>query len=421
MYKNVSFIITACILIVAGWTGCNNNPSGLDEGAGKSGNGSEQSEKVDTIYRNDGKIPEVQVNNYFAFNLLRAVNKTEGSNNVLLSPLSATLALATLNNGAGGATRDELQAALGYGDVSTESMNRSLKEVQETLLAAETPVVESVNSVWADKRTVNLLPAFIDAGRLYYDAAVFNEDFRNPATLGMVNAWCAEKTHNKIPKLLDALIGDIYIINALYLNAKWHTMFDTSLTKQETFTGSNGQSQNVPMMNAAQSFMAAREEKFDIIEMDYKDCNLAMAVILPRKGVSLTSVIAGLDADSWSKLLGKMYLHLVTLKIPRVEMEFNRKLNADLEEVGIQSLFDNPDLFLIDAVNPPKNVNVVQKNVIEINEEGTEAASATYVEMWVSAGIFPPSLEFHADRPFLFIIHEKTTGVILYTGKVEQL
>lgn len=144
-----------------------------------------------------------------------------------------------LNNGAAGQTHSEIQATLGYGDLMCEQMNVYFAKMIALMTGNSGADVtfEMANAIWIDKNFPVLQP-FIQTNHTYYAAEVRNGDFANPAIVPEINAWCAEKTHNKITDILQDRPRYLCLINALYLNAKWLSPFKKAYMQNADFANS---------------------------------------------------------------------------------------------------------------------------------------------------------------------------------------
>jgi serpin B len=354
----------------------------------------------------------------FAFNLLRTISKDEaGEGNIFISPLSAGIALSMLANGASGQTRQDIPEALGYGGLSAEEVNGYLQSLAVFRPEHADVAVEQANSVWA-RQSIPLLPSFTEALQSFYGADIANGDF----TAEAINRWCEAKTHGRIPRLLNTAESDFYLINILYFKAKWSSPFNPDYTGEEGFTDRKGTVRPVPAMNQELLAFALSGESFDLLELDYAGNAYSMAVVLPKGDASVSSILEQLGPDAWGRALSGMYLHRVSLKLPAFEVDYTKTLNGVLKAAGLQSVFGASADFSL--ISPSFNMGVsgiVQKSFVRVNEEGSEAAAATYVAMFGSGGEDYPRMEFHVNRPFLFFIHEKSTGVILFAGEIRSL
>ncbi|MDR2765225.1 MAG: serpin family protein [Tannerella sp.] len=363
-------------------------------------------------------------NNAFAFNLLRQVAGETQADNLLVSPLSLSLALAMLNNGANGQTQEEIQTALGYGDVTREEANGYFRKITDAMQELDTCVrFESANSIWIAK-DFPVLDAFKEVNQTYFDADVLDFDLSDPAgTVKRINDWCSEKTHGLIPQLLDAG-GEavMYLVNALYFKGSWTSPFDKSKTKEAPFHNLNGSTANLPTMQQIELLKYARTETFELVELPYGNEAFDMTLLLPATDVSAASVLETLDATAWNDVLEKRSWWEIDIRLPRFKVEYKRTLNKDLMTLGMTSMFGDADFSLISPF-PLFVSKVLQKTALEVNEEGAEGAAATVIGMiGADLGVEPvppPVVAF--NRPFIYFIKEKSTGSILFAGIITNL
>lgn len=398
---------------------------------------SEDNSNDDTGSPIEGKIREdikltsaeeamAEGNNTFAFALLKNIAGAEkAGDHVFVSPLSAGLAFGMLGNGAAGATFDEIRQAFGFADeISNEDINDYYCKMLTEMKAADPYVtLESANSVWI-RNGFPVLDAFVEVNRTKYDAEVRNENFSDPATLGLINAWCADKTHGKIDRILDGISDDaiMYLLNALYFKGIWSRTFDKGQTSDAGFTNEDGTVSSVPMMHQTLPLNYLKRPLFEMAEAPYGNGAFSMVFLLPAKGATAASVVEGLDASVWNDCLSQLRQHELNLSLPRMSLKYDIKLNDVLQAMGVKSMFD-PAKADFSRINPehPLYVSLVkQKTTLDINEEGSEASAVTVVGMMYASSVGAPATMV-LNRPFLFFIKEKSTGVILFAGYVKKL
>jgi serpin B len=371
----------------------------------------------------------VERNNLFAFDLLKTVSKNEDKeNNILISPLSASLALAMLNNGAGGLTHEEIQSVLGYGDITRDEMNGYFQKMLEAMQEIDPlTTFKSANSIWIEQQFPVLIP-FIEVNKTYYGAEIRNENFANPATAGLINNWCSDNTEGKIPEIIDEISPDaiMFLINALYFKGEWSSPFDKSKTKNEFFYNQDGSAPLIPTMNKTIDIFCYKAEDFTLAEFPYGSKAFSMIFLLPDEGVSLSSIVEKMDAQTWQQSLWGMGNVEIPVKIPRFKINYERLLNEDLAEMGMQSMFSplSADFTLVHPTAPLFVSLVKQKAFVEVNEEGTEAVAVTIIGMVMAAdpGTPRPEIkEFYVDRPFLYFIKEQSTGTIFFIGEMRNI
>jgi serpin B len=366
--------------------------------------------------------------NTFAFGLLRSIAAAgEGSDHIFVSPLSAGLAFGMLSNGAAGDTFDEIGRTFGFADISNEDINNYYLKMLTELKAADKKVaLESANSIWI-RNGFPVLDAFVKVNKEKYDAEVRNEDFSNPATLAMINAWCAEKTHGKIDRIIDELPEDavMCLMNALYFKGIWSKPFDKAFTLDNTpFYNEDGTTTPVSMMHKERMARYAAGEGFEMVELPYGNEAFSMMLLLPEKGSTVTSVAESLDATVWDDCLARLWKCEVDLRFPRMSIKYEIELNDVLKSMGMPLAFDElkADFSRINPDRPLYISKVVQKTTLDINEEGTEAAAVTVIVVGDMLSPGPPErVTMTFDRPFLLFIRENSTGVILFAGLTKKL
>lgn len=361
--------------------------------------------------------------NEFSFRLLRAAQAQDPAATIFLSPLSASMALGMTMNGADGSTLAQMREALGFGSMPQAEVNAGYKGLI-TLLAGldNTSDMAIANSIWA-REGVPFAPAFLDAGRTWFDAEVQDVDFEDPATLALVNGWVKEKTGGKIPNLLDSFDPDIVmaLINAIYFKGAWRTPFDPKRTSTGTFRGTAGD-HSVPMMRRTGNFtVATGHPDFVAAELAYGNGAFAMTLLLPREGRTPAQVAAGLTPATWAGLVGGLAdAGGAELVMPRLRLDYRRDLGTDLIGLGMTDAFSEQLADFSRLVVPPPQLlitSVVQKTFLEVNEEGTTAAAATAVQVGVTSAPVPVIL----DRPFLLVLRERLSGTILFIGQISNI
>lgn len=363
----------------------------------------------------------------FAFRFFNQVCKTETEKpNLFVSPLSASLCLSMMTNGAGENTLAEMKTALGFPDLSLDAINAYNQKIVSALLDLDnTTRLGIANSIWI-KQGFSVKNAFIDVNRTMYDAQVKELDFTSPQASDVINQWCAEKTNNCIKKVLTEIPENarLYLLNALYFKGIWTNQFDKSNTKQEAFTNAYGGKPAVPMMNLYEESIAyAQNDYFAMAELPYGNEAFSMVVLLPAEGKTLEECLPELTDKHWAEWKNQLTRRLLNVKLPRFRMNYEKDLIKDMKALGMIDAFDTDkaDLSGISADEDLYVSLLKQVTYIDVNEEGTEAAAVTIGGDMVSSPGPAAVIPFYVNRPFAFLIQEKSTGVILFMGKVTEL
>ncbi len=366
----------------------------------------------------------IQANNIFAFNLLAKLNGADPDSNIFISPLSASMALGMTLNGAAGTTFDAMRSTLGFGELEQTAINESYRDLIALLLDLDGTVTFGLgNSIWY-RQGFPVQEEFLTATRDYFDAEVAALDFSDPASADVINDWVAEKTNDKIDEIVQAPIDPMtvmFLINAIYFNGTWTYEFDPALTEMAPFHGKDGSAGQVMMMAQEADLSYGWSESYQVVDLPYGGGAFTMTIVLPREDVDLDGLVAVLDAEGWAELTSDLETTGIKLFLPRFKLEYEKVLNDALKALGMEVAFSGGADF--SRITPDRQLyisSVKQKSFVEVDEEGTEAAAATVVEVReTSIGGGPP--ELRVDRPFLFAIRERLSGTILFLGKVVDL
>lgn len=347
----------------------------------------------------------------FALSFFRNVNRTvPSSENVVVSPYSAGVALSMLVEGAQGQTKVEIDNA----------MNGCLFK-DEQLSEGDTVVVKSANSVWVDN-DFSIRNHYVSLLQKDYKAQVGNLSFADPATVQAINDWCSENTNGKITEILDKLSPEMVmvLVNALYFNAPWENQFDPALTSGQTFHGQDGD-REVQMMSKKGHFNYAEYQGCQIIELPYEGGRYSMYVILPPAGLDINAVLPYINGSVYDAAMKMLAPQEVRFKMPKVKLETSLLLNNTLKNMGMRTAFTSAaDFKGIAATGPLVVDQVKQKCYIDVTETGTEAAAVTSIQMRLTS--VRPDINVKTmtvDRPYFFVIADKEN--ILFTGKIMNL
>ena len=363
----------------------------------------------------------------------RFLNKVYEGNSLIVSPLSLQYALAMTTNGASGETLQEIIDFLGYGEEGIDALNAYSRKLLEQLPAVDL----SVNLKLTDAILVNdrfpLLPAFKETVQSNYYAAVESMPFTDPDyTAARINEWASRSTNGFIDKVLDAdeLSADAvaYLMNALYFKAKWagdsyEPMFRESSTYEEDFTLTDGSRKKVDMMHNVREHRYAIRDGYKVLALPYAGYKYYMYILLPD-GNDVKPLLEKLSVTPWGEITGSLRGDaIVTLKLPKFEIEDKLYLKETLDALGVKKAFKEGEAEFDRMFSPKPGYDywinkVIQKARIKVSEWGTEAAAVTVVEMVgeTAAEPVPKRIDFFADHPFVYVIGESTSGAILFEG-----
>ncbi len=365
----------------------------------------------------------IEADQIFGFELFREVYHNSDKDNLMISPLSVSYALGMTYNGAAGTTLDAFRDVLHFNDLTNNEVNESYKDLMGQLVTLDDLVEFSIaNSIWY-RMDFEVLTDFIDTNREYFDAAVKKADFSDPQTLVDINQWIEDKTNGKIKDMLDYIPADavMYLINAIYFNAQWKYEFDKEATAAGDFYLAGGSVHTTDFMQVNGNFYYTSNEDFQAVELPYGDSAFSMVVILPSGDNMVADVVNKMDVEQWEAWFENSAMHNVQVEMPKFKYEFKDLFNKPLSDLGLGVAF-SPSTADFSRINPAKDLfisRVIHQTFIDVQEEGTEAAAATIVEMCftsIEGGGGP--LIFRINKPFLYVIKENSTGAIMFMGKV---
>lgn len=391
----------------------------------ESGHAPKQLPEAEPIQLRSEFVSKVQQDNTFTFDLLRhTVKADEGEKaNTFISPLSVSMALGMALNGAEGETASEMLDAMRIQGYTLEEINEYYKFMRETLLSVdESTRLKIANSVWY-RTGFPIEKPYLATIQDFFTKDIREADF-SLNTLADINNWVSDQTEKMIPKAIEGIGSNevLYLINAVYFKGIWRNKFEKEKTQREAFVTENGKINQVNMMNIQEAFEYANDKNAHYLNLPYGNKAFSMVIVLPQEGKQITDVLTGITAESWNNL--QFSSHNVNLKLPRFKAEFDYKLEKGiLPSMGMKQAFmEKAEFDRISKAKPLYISRVIHKTALEVNEEGTEAAAVTIVDINTSVG--PGSdnrLNFFVDEPFLLFIKENSTGIILFAGKMGEV
>ncbi|MEN7972590.1 MAG: serpin family protein [Verrucomicrobiota bacterium] len=354
--------------------------------------------------------------NQFTFDLYKKL-AAEKDGNLFLSPYSISSALAMVYGGARGETAEQINRTFRFGGQGATHPAFSFLRKKLNGIQGKGHVQLSVaNSLWPQKE-YTFLPDYLSLTKEFYGSEIVPVDYKadTEGTRLKINGWVEEKTNDRIKDLIPQGMLDpitrLVLANAIYFKGDWTRQFRPEATRPAPFKLADGSRVGVPMMSQTDDFKLARGKDFQALELPYEGGDLSMVVLLSNKPGDFPS----LDSETLSNLqFNEME---VLVQLPKFKLESEFRLGDMLAAMGMPLAFsDKADFSGMDGSRELYIGAVVHKAFVEVNEEGTEAAAATAVVMKTTSICMPP--QFIANRPFLFLIRENSTGAILFIGRV---
>ena len=377
-----------------------------------------------TIELTDEQKSLIQSNNDFSFNLFRTIEQlAEKKQSNALSPISVTYVMGMLNDGAAGETAQEITSVLRFGNSDATTVNELCKDMIEGLPLVDPTVSMTMANYIAARQDVVMEDQFKKDMDTYYRAETASLDFSVPEAKQTINDWCSRQTDGKITEMIDDLDNStvLILLNAVNFKANWTQKFDPQDTKTEKFFKDDNSICKLPLMHRKAEVLYQANDTYASIYLPYggRDPKWGMTVLLPNEGKTIEDIINSLNATGWKEAKGKMTPAIVDIVIPRFNTTSTNNLQDAITSLGAPLVFDPEKANLSKISTSFKKLYVskmMQKAAIEVNEKGTELVAVTEADIWYGL-ILPENLyNFHANRPFVYVIQEASSGAIFFIG-----
>lgn len=367
-------------------------------------------------------------NTALAMDLFRTISFEESGVNMMISPLSISIAMAMVTNGASDENLAEMKSVLGFNEMTMEAVNAQFYELIQSLVEADKDLVLSIaNSVWMDDAfEPRVKEAFLSALLESYEAEPFTIDFQADGAKDTINSWVSENTNGKIEKIIEQIGADtvMYLINAIYFKAAWTTTFDKERTYEGDFQTTTAEQKKVQFMTfkSDQEFefysSGWEEGDYSVIRLPYGREKFAFYGIIPNgTGKTIDQFIFEMKDNGLDHYFQNLEKKEVPVILPRFKFEYEKSLVEIFKTLGMEQAFVTGGfLNLADQGEGLYISDIKHKTYIEVNEEGTEAAAVTAVEVGETS--MPEG--FYGTHPFVFVIRDDRSGTILFIGKVED-
>ncbi|XP_054580518.1 leukocyte elastase inhibitor-like [Eptesicus fuscus] len=369
-------------------------------------------------------------NTQFAVDLFRTLKNNNPSGNIFFSPVSISSALAMVFLGTRGTTAAQMSKTLHFDAV--KKIHSSFQSLNSDIHKRGAPyILKLANRLYGEK-TYEFLPEFLASTQKMYGAELASVDFQrlSEGARKVINEWVKGQTEGKIPELLAAGVVDnmtkLVLVNAIYFKGNWQEKFSKMATIDTPFKLNKKDTKRVKMMYQKNKFPFGYIEdlKCRVLELPYQGRELSMVILLPDdiedEAMGLKKIEDQLTLEKlreWTKPENLSSID-VNVYLPRFKLEQNYNLNSHLASLGIEDLFTSrADLSGMSRAGGLFISKIVHKSIVEVNEEGTEAAAAT---AGIATCSLTPEENFVADHPFIFFIRHNPSTNILFLGRLSS-
>lgn len=374
-----------------------------------------------------------RANNFLGLNLLKAL-PSNAKTNLFFSPYSVATAMGMAYAGARGDTLEQLTLNFGY---AADELNKKkvLALFKEQLDASrELPheyTLDVANAAVAQEG-YGILPNYTNALMSSFGAEYIQADFskKGEEAVETINKWVSEKTHGKIRTLFEEppdFSTRLILLNAVYYKGTWLYEFDKAKTKPRSFYNGGVTKVLVPTMKMKSTLNHTFDATLnaDIVDLPYVGIDFAMTILLPSERNGIEHLRSALTPLTLNKAVARMYPKDMKLKLPKLKLDTKYNLKPTLESLGITKIFSaDADLSGISGARNLYVSDVLHKAVVEVNEEGSEAAAVTgfVIQLRTAAFVTPPPLpKVYVDHPFIFLIRNVNTNAIMFLGEINAL
>ena len=353
-------------------------------------------------------------------NLIKKLASDEKSDaNIVVSPASLASVFSFIDLGSDDAMRRAIHRTLGFRPAAKARANQEIKELRGQVTATIARNVKDgplnlANLLVFDPSTKPRELALLGVSGAGADVLV--DDLSAPETIGRINQWVRQRTHDLIPSIIEetpATLG-LVAINALYFKDNWKIPFDAARTQATEFKAVSGKAVDVMMMHSRVAKHAFRQnDRFIAAELPYANDDFKLVVVTtksaPAKASEFVSVASWLQGKEFETRDGE-------IKLPRLDVSVNEEMLGPLDGLGLRSARlarGSLQGFSPVALSISR---VVQKLELRVDEKGTEAAAATAVI--ATRSLTAEHVKMVVDKPFMFALRDQSTGFILFMGYV---
>ncbi|MBO6107883.1 MAG: Ig-like domain-containing protein [Eubacterium sp.] len=362
---------------------------------------------------------------------IAAADDVSSGKNTMISPFSVLTDMMMAAGGADGTTLDEMKKVM-CGSVGFDSFRKSLSDLNARFFYSDPVIFHMANSVWVrdEDDRIKVKQSFLSDSLKWYNAEAYQVPF-DAAFAEKVNAWVNKNTLGMIPKLMEGAPADsdvMHLINAIAFEGAWAEPYtDFQIYEKGEFTSAKGEKEKATMLCDTQSTYF-HDENATGFARPYEGYSYSFVAILPNENISAADYLKNLDGKTFANFIGSSQGgYDVHTRIPEFAYDYSNELNAPLKEMGIKNAFDEDADFSSMAETKSGALyidKVIHKTHIELDRNGTKAAAVTDVSMSDTTSLEPDpkkSIDIFLDRPFIYAIIERDTGIPVFMGVLNTL
>lgn len=375
-------------------------------------------------YGEDDYQKIVSGNNELGFKLMAEL-ETDENENLFISPASLLMALSMVYNGADGATQEEIARAVQLEGIDVEALNKANVSLTSKLQRADDRIqLEMANSIWLSDR-FHFQDDFAQRNKDYFNAEIEEVNVADRKAPKRINDWVKSSTNDLIEEVLDEdelLDSDLValLVNAIYFKGEWKYAFDEQNTEKRSFHLADGSEKSVQLMTLSEELAYMENDDMQAVKLPYGEGEMSMTVILPKEANGLAPFKKTMTAEKWRAWNKNFHPKAGMVRFPKFQVGYEVVLNDTLKAFGMESAFgEGADFSKMIQESDPIWISKVQQNTyIDVNEEGTESAAVTSVEIVTESAPADPPFHMEVNRPFFIAITDEETDTILFMGTI---
>src|SRR5699024_1422655 len=361
------------------------NPANNNEEVSNENNDSDQNNREE----NDDYKKIITKNKVLGFEIKDQLAEKDADNNTFISPVSLYMALSMVSSGAENETQSEITNLLGADDTDISTFNEANQSLLETLNDKDSDDIQLdiANSLWVDEQ-YNVDAKYEEIIDQYFHGKIASINSKDPEAADEINDWISEQTQNKIDDVVESPLSEDFaamLVNAVYFNSDWSFPFDEEETKDDIFHLNNEEEKEVPFMHMDEKLDYVKNDDYEAVKLPYgEDGEMSMSLFLPSKDGDLASIHQAFQNNNIEDLMAEMDQTQGSISLPKFKIEYEEKMNDVLKQLGMEQAFDKDLADFPNMIEEDESLyisTIKHSTYIDVNEEGTEAAGSTSVEM----------------------------------------